>query len=359
MKRLFFTLLLIAPLTLSVAQKSINIVFGEKEYDFGTIKESNGKVTHVFTFENKGNRPFTIKQVTASCGCTSPTWSKEPIAVNGKGSITVTFNPEDRPGTFRKSISVVVGNSISDINETLYITGEVSPKPLRIEDEFPYTIGNLRLKQNILNFGTILKGNNGIQYLEVYNNSESTINLALDPNYAYLKTSKEAQAISPKSRAKIAVTFVSNLTNHWGYMTENVPSIINQKTDQPLAIRAIIKEDFSKLTQKERLNAPIAQFSAKVINLTTIKAGERRAGKISLKNNGNTTLYIRNIISESDYLVLTPAKKEVKPGKSIEIKVEVDARKLPPLKFRKEIQIITNDPALPTSTLSIEWLVVK
>lgn len=75
-------------------------------HDFGEIKEADGDVSHVFTVKNEGNQPLVVTRVIASCGCTSPAWTKEPIPAGQTGEVTVTFNPKGRPGPFTKTISV-------------------------------------------------------------------------------------------------------------------------------------------------------------------------------------------------------------------------------------------------------------
>lgn len=103
------------------------IKFDVSNYDFGKIKEQDGKVTYNFKFKNVGTDNMVITRVQASCGCTTPEWTKEPIAVGKSGIISVTYNPAHRPGIFNKTITVY-GN-IEDGKYILKITGEVIPQP--------------------------------------------------------------------------------------------------------------------------------------------------------------------------------------------------------------------------------------
>jgi len=68
----------------SFAQKAV-INFEVKTYDFGKINEDDGKATYIFNFTNAGNSPLVVSRVQASCGCTTPTWTKEPIEPGKKG----------------------------------------------------------------------------------------------------------------------------------------------------------------------------------------------------------------------------------------------------------------------------------
>jgi hypothetical protein len=99
------------------------IVFEAENHDFGNIIEG-AKAKHDFKFTNKGNAPLIISGVRPSCGCTTPTWSKEPIKPGESGFITAEYDSENRPGAFIKSISV--WSNAENSNVTLTIKGVVT-----------------------------------------------------------------------------------------------------------------------------------------------------------------------------------------------------------------------------------------
>ena len=103
------------------------ISFEKNAHDFQKIKEQDGLATVIFTFKNTGDAPLVINRVQASCGCTTPTWTKEPILPQKTGTITVSYNPANRPGSFIKTISVF--SNADTQPATLTIKGEVIPKP--------------------------------------------------------------------------------------------------------------------------------------------------------------------------------------------------------------------------------------
>lgn len=78
--------------------------FNELKHDFGDIAQ-NKPATTSFTFENTGKAPLVIEVATASCGCTTPTYPKEPIMAGKKGTIKVTYNAEAM-GAFKKMVTV-------------------------------------------------------------------------------------------------------------------------------------------------------------------------------------------------------------------------------------------------------------
>lgn len=96
----------------------------ETTKDFGKIGQGK-PVTATFKFKNTGKIPLVISNVQASCGCTTPNYSKEPIAPNEFGFITAEYNAAN-PGAFHKSVTVsanVEGGSV-----VLYLKGEVDVK---------------------------------------------------------------------------------------------------------------------------------------------------------------------------------------------------------------------------------------
>lgn len=81
------------------------ISFETRSHDFGTIEEGT-QATYVFTFKNTGDAPLVINTVKASCSCTTPKWTRQPIAPGEEGSITAVFNSKGRLGNFTKTITV-------------------------------------------------------------------------------------------------------------------------------------------------------------------------------------------------------------------------------------------------------------
>lgn len=103
------------------------IHFIETVYDFGTIREADGPVTHEFEFDNAGAAPLVILKTIASCGCTRPSYPKAPLAPGKKDKIKVTYNPAGRPGEFNKTIDVT-SNDPRSRKTRLRIKGNVIPK---------------------------------------------------------------------------------------------------------------------------------------------------------------------------------------------------------------------------------------
>lgn len=73
------------------------VTFDDTAADFGNIIDG-AKIEHTFTFKNTGKGPLSIARVSASCGCTTPTWTQEVIPAGGRGEIVAVFNSSGRGG---------------------------------------------------------------------------------------------------------------------------------------------------------------------------------------------------------------------------------------------------------------------
>lgn len=93
--------------TIASTMKADDMAFDELSHDFGNITDDQD-ATCQFTFTNKGNEPMIIQKAQPSCGCTVPTYSKEPVLPGKRGTIDVAYHTKGKPaGGFQKTITVV------------------------------------------------------------------------------------------------------------------------------------------------------------------------------------------------------------------------------------------------------------
>ena len=101
------------------------ISFKEKSWNFGDIKDGD-IVNHDFKFKNIGNAPLEVKNVTATCGCTQPSFPFLPIAPGEEGVISVTFNSKGKINEQRPTVTVITNGRPSIVK--LNLEGMVRPK---------------------------------------------------------------------------------------------------------------------------------------------------------------------------------------------------------------------------------------
>lgn len=98
--------------------------FDKSTHDFGTIDEGD-VVEHTFTFTNNGKAPLVITAARGSCGCTVPTWTKEPVAPGDTGEMLVKFNSRGKRNQQNKTVTVTANTESG--KETLQIKTFVTP----------------------------------------------------------------------------------------------------------------------------------------------------------------------------------------------------------------------------------------
>jgi hypothetical protein len=103
---------------LLAASEEGKVVVDKTVHDFGTIKKEDGKMSAVFTLTNNTDAAVLISGVRASCGCTAPNWTKEPIEAGKTGTVTATYTPS-ASGPFEKSVTITVTEG--DKTETIVV----------------------------------------------------------------------------------------------------------------------------------------------------------------------------------------------------------------------------------------------
>ena len=111
------------------SQKQSNDVLQLKETQFNFGKIPQGKpVTHSFIIVNTGDSALLLENVQASCGCTTPEWSKSPILPGAESIIKVGYNAASE-GAFEKSIVIFHNKGLI---KTIVIKGEVFKAPEKV-----------------------------------------------------------------------------------------------------------------------------------------------------------------------------------------------------------------------------------
>lgn len=101
------------------------LTFNKKEHDFGLINEGD-VVETTFSFKNTGKSELIITNASAPCGCTVPSWPKQPIAAGETGEILVKFNSNGKPN--KQSKTVTLTTNTANGKEQVVIKAEVTPK---------------------------------------------------------------------------------------------------------------------------------------------------------------------------------------------------------------------------------------
>jgi len=361
MKRIFgiiaFSILVISCQTIN-AQPLAEIQFENMDHNFGKIKEEGGPAAFNFKFTNTGKIPLTIQSVQASCGCTTPEWSKEPILPGKTGFLKVSYNPEQRPGVFTKSITV--NANVPKSVRVLTISGEVIPKVLSLLDLFPIDFGNIRLTSNESAFMKIKENEIKTDTLHFYNPGSSpvSVNFKIIPPYVTIKTIPAV--IQPKSKGYFLITFDATKKPSYGYVTNRIYISFNgeEKYNNAIKVSAIIEEDFSKLSASDLANAPKIEYSSRTFDFGEIPEGKAVDYTFKITNKGKKELIIRNVTTSCDCTAGKPDSNTIQPGESTGMKVTFHSDGKVGMQ-NKIITIISNDPDHATTILRVTGTVKR
>ncbi len=128
MKKLLSVLAVVAFFaTFSYSQNNSgpSMKFESTEVDYGEIQQGSEPL-RTFTFTNVGNEPLIISNAKGSCGCTVPSYPKDPILPGETSKIEVRYDT-NRIGPFQKTVTLTTNEATN--THTLKIKGKVNAKP--------------------------------------------------------------------------------------------------------------------------------------------------------------------------------------------------------------------------------------
>jgi hypothetical protein len=359
-------------LVATVAYAQPKIQFTKTKHAFGTIKEEGGLAQVTFSFKNTGNKPLKLTNVRASCGCTTPTWTKAEIKPGGTGMVKAAFNPMGRVGKFNKTITV--SSNAQPAIAVLQISGQVTPRKKGPKDWYPVVLGNLRFKSNTVWFGDIMHNSKKTEKSTyIYNNGTEPIKINLeatklpkhvrltsvfeakvgDTKLAKAKKRKVRKEVTIKPNQVLGFTFAydATLKNDWDYAYDSFMLVTNDKKmpQKRMSVAGYIKENFSK---KALLNPPVAKFDKTTHSFGTIKQNARVSTTFKISNEGKSTLHIRKTKASCGCTATRPKKKVLAPGESTTIDVTYSSGTSKG-RIHKSVTVITNDPKKSKTVLSI------
>lgn len=351
MKQFVFSVLcLFAGINIAFAQAKPEISVDKAIHDFGKVNEEAGNISCEFVIKNTGNAPLVISRVTASCGCTTPDWTKSPIAPGATGTVKATYGAKGRPGPFSKTISVYT--NAQDGAYMLTIKGDVIPKTQSPEEAYPVAMGSLRLKKSSSVFNMVKNTETRTDVIEVYNGGSSPLKMSFSDAPQYIAVTATPASIEPGKTGTVTLTYDGKKTKAFGSFTDKIKVNVHSAAGNNsnfILVTSSVTEDFSKMTAEEIANAPV--ISVEPASLTFNNLSKEKTAELKVTNNGKSALIIHNIQSSSEDMLSVPSgKKEIKPGKSYTFKATVH-----PAKVTKNISvyinIASNDPKAPVKAV--------
>lgn len=346
MKRTSLVIIFLILVLSSEAQYSITTLkFSDSQHDFGVFREEAGKQTYDFIITNTGNQPLVIQNVVASCGCTTPEWTKMPIGPGAKGRITAIYDPANRPGAFNKTLTVYTNTKPA--TTVLTIKGEVTPREKTIEELFTFAAGDIRFESNHLAFTSIKKTEIKTKEMQLINTGKVPVKVGFDGLPVYLKLKAEPETLKPGEKGRVTGIFDATKNPEWGNVSSMVKIKLNgvPQEKELYYVSANLVEDFSSLSKDELANAPVFKLASTTYDLGKIKGASQYNVDFKFTNEGKRDLMIRHVKATCGCTAVQQGQQGIgiKPGESSSIKAVFNSGGYKG-KVTKVIYVYTNDP---------------
>lgn len=346
MKKLFIAIsFLIIGISAESQIATTKMQLSATEHNFGTFKEEAGRQTFDFVITNTGSEPLVIQNVVASCGCTTPDWTRQPIPSGAKGKVTAIYDPKDRPGQFNKTLSVYT-NTKPEVT-VLVIKGEVVAHEKTVDELYTFAIGAIRFESNHLAFTNVKKTEKKMRVMQLINTSSEPVKVEFDAVPAHLALKSNPETLKPGQKGMVEGTFDATKNGGWGNVSDMIKVKLNGTVQENLYfyVSANLVEDFSGLSSSELENAPLFKVETTTVDLGKIKGSTQNEVEFKFKNEGKSDLMIRFIRSTCGCTAVQQGNQGVgiKAGDTSSIKAVFNSGSYKG-KVTKAIYVYTNDP---------------
>lgn len=326
--------------------------FGCPEWDFGTIREENGPVSHSFEAVNRSDHPEVILEVSASCGCTKPEFSRRPILPGETASVSVSFNPAGQSGTIDRTL-VVYGAGNTPVAR-LRITGRVEPRARTIAERYPIAVGQgIRLTNNYLPFDRLPHGRTTAAAIGIANDSDTPHEIRLiEEQQSRLLTVEAPQLLQPGEEAEIRMTYrIPADCDRYGTAADLLRIAVDgHRSDVRLTLRCIVVD----APQAAGSPAPQVRISDGAIRLGDLKRTKGpRSGPFKLGNDGTGVLTVRAVELPERVSCSLRTGMQIAPGETLSAEAGIDPSRREFGIASERILIVTDDPKRPVLRLRV------
>ena len=326
-------------------------------FDFGKINEGDGFATHVFRVKNTGTAPLHISHVQSSCGCAEPEWTRTPIPAGGTGDVVITYDPTNRPGPFRKNVTVY--SDAKGGRHKLTITGEVIPEQQEQKIVFPDSIGHIGVQQRRFDFYLLREREIASQEVWIENLSDSEVTLAFAHLPAYIHVDAPTQ-LAPHKAERMKVTVdgktihsKGRTAGHFVWKSRST-SEGGEETTREIPVAVNVVDDFSTLSQTDKDAGPALTLSATIIDFTATKKGATKQ-QLTLTNSGRSPLTIYSLTCDAPWLKIAGnKKKELRPGESMTLTLSIKPKEVFGHHAGTDLYLVCNDSQGPVRIVRIK-----
>ena len=318
-----------------------SVMVKQNEFDFGYVYEADGALVVTFKLVSRGEKPLKINRI-VSPSFQIVGYTKDSLRKGEEGMVKVKFVPYHKSGDFQKTVKVFSNakESPSDLTIRGFILSGSG------KGSYKYHTGGLAFKQSQVNFGYIFKGEKPVKYIPVLNKSNKEITLHYKESPEHLQLVSHFKTLQPGQVGVLEIGYNSNDLNDWDFIYDRVPIEVESPNGEQQAILTVtsnVREDFSSLTEEERLISPKVSVPVQVFNFDTITTSQKASYEFLVRNEGERELKIRAVKPTCGCTAALPIKNSVLPGDSTYVRVEFNPEGYVGVN-KKGVTLITNDP---------------
>ncbi|MDX1907105.1 MAG: DUF1573 domain-containing protein [Bacteroidia bacterium] len=320
------------------AQDASRVTFDKVVHDFGAIPK-NGPAQTTFTFRNTSDAPVKLFNVRASCGCTTPVWTKETVAPGATGEIQVGYNTAS-VGGFAKTVTVTVDSGVPPV--ILTIKGSVAPSPAEENALYAQAQGNLGFDALSQFAGVLDSDKETTVTFKVKNLGPKEITFTGKNETGNALVSVADKVLIPGQKTTVTVTLKGSAFKTAGAFTELL-SLGTTDELQPAKNLSVTGTLNKIYTPEELLRLPNIQFERLEYNAGQVLEGEKVEMVFAFTNTGQEDLVIESVRPSCGCTTSELTEKVVKAGQRSEIKAVFDSRGRQGIQD-KTITVRSNDP---------------
>lgn len=348
-------------------------------HDFGDIMVADGPVTATFTAKNVSDKALLIYNVVSSCGCTSVEWTRKPIAPGQTGTIKATFRNDEKGYPFDKSLTVYFSGVKRPV--VLRLRGVSHDRKFTLDEVYTTRFGNLAFKKVDIKGGNLSQGQQKSGDIVVANLGNKPLTVSFSDVSQGLSLKVSPNPVPAGATAHVSYTVTAD-RQHWGknyyyatpvvdgrsYKAVVAPSAEPERAARGtealvadpnpelgagksrIGIFTYTKENFSSLTEKERMAGSNPMADESTFSFGKVRAGEKVDCSFSFTNKGKSDLRIYKVDSESSHVTAQPFA-DVPAGGKGDLKVTFDTKGFPVGECLVVLTLTTNSPLRPIMNL--------
>jgi hypothetical protein len=335
------------------------VVFDARTIYLGSVKPGAGQHELSFVFTNKSDAEVQVSGVETVQGCRVLGTTRGMIKPGARGFISLLYTPPASPGRFMQAIPVYFDGSLKERYE-LIITGEVLPREQTPADDFPYQVGELRLKTASLDLGRFRNNEKVTREFKVYNAGKAPMKWRVDPVRTHMDAWFAPHTINPGEEAGMTVVYNASRKGGYGPVTDTLRFYSDVEGVEPIEIllRAYLDEDFTRLKADQLDEAPKVSFTNTSHDFGAVRTDSEVSHTFEIRNKGKRQLMVRKVVSSSPYLQYELENYRIRFNQNVKLKVSYSAVDKPG-PFMEQITLICNDPDRPEVNVYVQGAVVK